>query len=187
MARQLILPETEDCQTYWQWLVDKTGFSDRKILADLFMMDFETMLKDDENREKDGLLLRKTYANEVGKGRNSIEKDRIWKSIHGKCSCLELILGVSNSLNDILNEENESMVPQFFEILMGNLGIFSGKSSRDCYEIIWKFMSREYNFDGKGGLFPLKFPKRDQRLVPIWYQMNYWMEEHSDQNGAFTL
>ena len=39
------------------------------------------------------------------------------------------------------------------------------------------FMNRKYRRNGAGGLFTLKFPPRDMRMVEIWYQMCWYLDE----------
>jgi len=39
---------------------------------------------------------------------------------------------------------------------------------------------RRYSKTGKGGLFPLKHPKKDQTEVEIWYQMQQYVMENFD-------
>ena len=41
-------------------------------------------------------------------------------------------------------------------------------------EIIW----RTYNYDGSGGLFPLREPVGDQRDVELWYQLCAYLIEN---------
>ena len=144
----------------------------------------EDTIKNDEIRAKDAMELRHRYAEEVGKNANKtkIEIDRIWKSVHGNCSVLELILMLCVRLDEMVNEEESgSMVGLFFNILTTNLGFISCKmanseeeKSRQNGEIaqtkecaddrnaiilagIDRFLMRKYNADGTGGgLFPLK-------------------------------
>ena len=46
--------------------------------------------------------------------------------------------------------------------------------------VLNKFAKREYQADGKGGLFPLNSPDSDQRNVEIWYQMMDYIGENYD-------
>lgn len=40
------------------------------------------------------------------------------------------------------------------------------------------FNNREYQPNGLGGIFPLRYPKEDQRGVELWYQMGAYMTEN---------
>lgn len=166
----------------------------------------EDTIKNDEIRAKDAMELRRRYAEEVGKNANKtkIEIDRIWKSVHGNCSVLELILMLCVRLDEMVNEEESgSMVGLFFNILTTNLGFISckmadseeEKDDRNAIILagIDRFLMRKYNADGTGGgLFPLKKwsserGSKDQREVPIWLQMNAWLSEHLDEDEHFLV
>jgi hypothetical protein len=45
-------------------------------------------------------------------------------------------------------------------------------------DIIQKFIYREYDKNGNGGIFPLEYSKRDQRTVELWYQMMSYIDEN---------
>jgi len=47
-------------------------------------------------------------------------------------------------------------------------------------QIIDEFVNREYDYDGTGGIFPLKHAEKDQRNVEIWYQMSAYLYEHGE-------
>ena len=47
----------------------------------------------------------------------------------------------------------------------------------DAMDILTKFMRREYDASGLGGLFALRYPKEDMRDIEIWYQMMSYLEE----------
>ena len=154
-------------------------------------------IKDDEIRATDAMELRRRYADEVGisAGKSERDTDRIWKSIHGKCSVLELILSLCFRLDEMLNEdEPEQMVGEFFGIFLRNLGLENAvQTKEDRLEVLSKisrFMERKYKADGSGGgLFPLREwsveTGKDQRKVSIWYQMNTWLNEHLDEEEHF--
>ena len=44
-------------------------------------------------------------------------------------------------------------------------------------QIISRFLDRAYDYDGKGGLFTVRAPRKDMRTVEIWYQMNWYLSE----------
>lgn len=167
-----------------------------EMLGYLFDTDFVVMkeVPEDEIRVTDAMGLRRRYADEVGfdKGKSKRDIDRIWKSIHGKCSVLEFILQLCFRLDEMLNEDDPGeMVGQFFGIFMRNLGLDWNEPKEKWKEKIDHFMNREYHFDGSGGgLFPLikhwdGNDILDQRKRPIWDQMSSWVNEHLDENAHF--
>lgn len=160
----------------------------------LFSVDFWSDLVEDGTQAANAMEMRRRYAEKMGSklGKTDREIDRIWKSVHGKCSVFEFFVYISNRLDDITNEEEEpgSTIWRFFEIILGNLGLSKGSKIEDWQPILDKFLGRFYDQDGSnGGLFPLKTwsntGQKDQRTVPIWYQMNNWINENLDEDGCF--
>jgi hypothetical protein len=77
------------------------------------------------------------------------------------------------------NPEERDCTDDRFFMMVDNLGLTNATDehfSDDIYEkvvvTLANFMDRKYEYNGKGGLFPLKFPRKDQRFVEIWYQLN---------------
>lgn len=198
MAMQIKVDEVNGCKSYLSWLREKSG-SSGALSQVLFDTDFRWTVLEDEIRVTDSLELRKKYAEEIGQNMNKSEReiDRIWKSIHGKCSVFEIILGLCFHMDEMVNEgETGSMVPFFFEILMKNLGISVMDEEdfdlqKEATEAFWKskidrFLDRKYESDGSnGGLFVVKNADEDLRNMPIWYQMNMFLEENLDEDGVF--
>jgi hypothetical protein len=49
----------------------------------------------------------------------------------------------------------------------------------DILDCIDRFLSRKYDYNGVGGIFPLrKGASEDQRNVEIWYQMQSYLMEN---------
>jgi hypothetical protein len=46
-------------------------------------------------------------------------------------------------------------------------------------QIIERFNTRTYEADGRGGIFPLRRPRKDQRYVELWYQMAEYLTENN--------
>lgn len=166
-----------------------------RLLHFLYGADFYVVdgMEEDTIRATDAMGLRRRYADETGAFLSKSERDidRIWKSVHGKCSVLEFLLQLCIRLDTMVNEdEPEAMVNQFFGILLGNLDIREEDTDADLVKKITRFLDRKYNADGsEGGLFPLKNwsekTHQDQRKVSIWYQMNTWLAEHLDDEEHF--
>lgn len=213
MAAQIEVDEMKGCLSYFDWMMkgilgNDTGESSEKskgesccgncadgsivdICRVMFETDFicclgtEDTIKNDEIRAKDAMELRRRYAAAVGSDADKTERDidRIWKSVHGKCSVLELILSICYRLDAMVNEDEPgTMIGMFFRILIGNLGFdLSGKGvdpeeeksrqngkiaqTKECVDdrkahisaVIDRFLKRNYEADGScGGLFPLK-------------------------------
>lgn len=162
----------------------------------MFDTDFiwDEKIKEDEIRATDAMELRRRYADEIGANlaKNEHDIDRIWKSVHGKCSVLEVLVSICFRLDEMLNEnEPGEMVGMFFDILCGNLGFVFSEAfdEAETVRIIERFLKREYAEDGSGGgLFPVVLPigNKNQKVLPIWYQMNAWLAEHMDEDEHFV-
>ena len=216
MAVQLELDELKGVKSYPEWLIDKVKYDgiDLNLCGYLYGTDFEFTMEngvdEDGIQARNAMDLRMTYAKEVGQeaGRSERDIDRIWKSVHGKCSVLELIVYLCVQIDALVNEgESGAMVPMFFEILVRNLRYLkrsevvvvdgSKWSADDALRYDWEirtgiFMERMYNRDGtNGGLFPItgwrEGISKDMRKVSIWYQMNAWLEENLDDDGVFLV
>jgi len=80
----------------------------------------------------------------------------------------------------------DSSISYWFWDLAKNIGIdgFNDASHyEDCdvEEILYGVMFRQYEPDGTGGFFPLRHPRKDQRGVELWYQLNSYVSERMVQ------
>ena len=212
MATQINTEELSGCISYLEWMIGKVqpaenGQDDKlleRLCRFLFGIDYSYEVAEDDIRAKDAVDMRKVYAEEAGSeaGKNEHDIDRIWKSIHGKCSVMELILRICTRLDEMVNEGEEgSMVPVFFLILCENAGFLETKDGEtendkdpenDWKDTVERLMDRKYEADGSGGgLFPLKKwepdSEKDQRKIPIWDQMNAWLNENLDDEEHFMV
>lgn len=196
MAKQVRVEELDGKKSYMFWLFERSNFSG--ILARyMYETDFRSSIDDDKIQMEKALELRKEYAESVYEGANERASDRVWKSILGPCSMLEMVIYLADSIDKIVNESEENRYSEFFHILVDNAKLT--KFDDEDYDLkgdtVLKYwldkidfiLDRKYSKDGKGGFFPLEKPKKDQRKVPIWYQMNAWLEENSDDDGEFLL
>jgi hypothetical protein len=144
-------------RTYWD------------LLSQLYSKPFIWLVPNDDNRVQDGLDLRFEWMYE-----HSMSPPDDW--LFRDCSFLEMLVGLSRRLAF----EGEGHPPVWFWHLMENLGLHEC-TDRPKYNqievderldiVIWRL----YEPDGRGGLFPLRYPKHDQREVEIWYQMNEYL------------
>lgn len=183
-TRYLSRAETERDQ-YINWLANKVTVyvgSDYSILIRcLWDIPFVWQLPDDQNRSADGNMLRAVYI----QSHNVQHRDVVFPFEDG-CTFLEFLIGLSMRINDIMYEPNEDKTHEYFWMMLGNMGLDHctdgtyGKSWDDFLvnEVTGRIMSRNYDFNGIGGLFPLQNPVEDQKKVPIWYQMNAFLTEN---------
>lgn len=151
----------------------------RKLLDALYGVEFEPILKDDVNREQDGISLRWRYICERGK--RSIA-DRVMECIGGPCSILEMMVALALRCEETIMEDPlvGNRTSQWFWNMVTSLGL--GAMSNNCfdeervYDILQKFNRREYSPDGRGGLFVVRNTSEDLRDVDIWSQLCWYLD-----------
>ena len=168
---------------YFDFLCVLVGRSQEYImlLDELHKIEFYSLIPNDDNRGADGLQLRHMFLDELGKT-GFIYLPRL------QCTVLEMLIGLAYRLEFETSQSKwEKTVSEWFWILIDNLCLtgcdeeayFADKNMReDVKRVINIMLSREYNYDGNGGLFPLKNPKKDQRRIEIWYQMTSYIIEN---------
>lgn len=170
---------------YFEWMCNlvfdgsyskETSF--RKLLIHLHDTEFIYSIPKDENRACDGLNLRYRFAYEhpeLGDG----EADSY---ITGPCSVLEMMLALAIRCEEdtMDNPLVGNRTGQWFWEMIVNLGLGSMTDvrydRRRVDDVIDIFLNREYEPDGRGGLFRIRGCKRDLRTVEIWNQLNWYLD-----------
>lgn len=173
-------------RAYLKWLCERitrrqSDPTCRQLALDLHRRDFRAIVPHDENRYVDGLKLRECFGMET----NNPEAEEM---LDGPCSVLEMLVALAERMDFILASADNDWA-KWFWILVKNLGLKpyllsepDAKKKRAFNDlVIKKLVERSYADDGKGGLFPLRRPKEDQREVEIWYQMMAWIRENYPQ------
>lgn len=136
------------------------------LINELFERDFVPILGRDDNRAADGLYLREEF------GASTDDKP---------CSILEMLIALAGRFDGNSGFDPEEVWENFWN-MMSNIGLDQyddiNYSRNEVWSILYIFENRTYNFNGKGGLFPLKRPANDQRKVEIWDQMQEWLIEN---------
>lgn len=178
----------EDDETYYMWLLDKVGANDIRwteytlLLRELMRVDFWYDPKKargmDRNRAADGLQLRQDYADECYG--EVVE-------MSGECTVLEMMVALACRIEyELASEPGEEEPERWFELFLTNLDLLGydddNYDEAMVYSILERWMRRQYDRRGHGGLFPLKARRcPDQRNVEIWCQMqSYIMENFPD-------
>lgn len=139
------------------------------VVEDLQNREFTYTIPLDENRYLDGLKFRK-----------SIEPFR-----SGPCTVLEMICGLADRMeteimqNTLYGDRTGQWVTQ----MVNSMGLCrlddDHYDKRKSNDIITRFLNREYEPNGKGGLFTFRKPvPGDPREVEIWWQMQWWLSEN---------
>lgn len=166
---------------YFQWLIEmvEPNQGDKSwliLLHTLFNEPFYAVVKRDVNRCADGCALREEFQLCT----NHPDYNEIYE---GPCNMLELLVSLARSMDFELGGVYSSYdhTDLYFWELIKNLKL-------DCYDdqhfdrravhhILLTWVSREYDSDGSGGIFPLYYPKQDQRYVELWEQLTYYLQE----------
>lgn len=185
MQKRFVLGNGENLATneYFNFLCKIVGKANQysQLLRLLNRIDFYSLVPNDDNRGADGVHLREMFCDEEGSHYDS----SLCPS--GPCTMLEMLIGLSMRLEfETAQSKYEKNPGEWFWILIDNLGLlhldnaafYHGASIDEVLDKVKVFLEREYTYSGEGGLFPLKYPKNDQRLVEIWYQMSAYVMEN---------
>lgn len=167
---------------YFNWICDllcKSRFAERVsyelLLRRLHEITFYSVLPEDESRAEDGVNLRYRFA---------VDNDccGIEDYIDGPCSVLEMMAALALMCEeDIMGDPRiGDRTGQWFWKMIVNLGL--GGLSDDRFDadlvdsVIDRFLEREYEPDGEGGLFVIRNCEHDLRDVEIWHQLCWYLD-----------
>lgn len=164
---------------YFEWMYDlvcsNTRYSYRKLLTYLSNVEFRFVIPMDENRAYDGINLRDRFLFEKGR--------RFQRDIpDGPCSVFEMMVALSMRCAEqiIDNPEDDDQIGRLFWYMIQNLGLAYMDDSRFELDIVedtvQRFLDRDYEPNGKGGLFTVENTGYDLRQVEIWYQMCWYLD-----------
>lgn len=160
---------------YFEWLCDivcgrrlskKETF--RNLLEQLHSTEFTYTILKDSNRAEDGIDLRRRFD------RNFYMDE--------PCSVLEMMVALSIRCEETImdNPEIGDRTGQWFWNMVVNLGLgpMTNKNydADFVYDILQRFLDREYEPDGEGGLFTVRGCDRDLRKMEIWVQMCWYLD-----------
>ena len=170
---------------YFEWMYSTVcgrryakQISYRKLLSYLHDTEFIFTIPKDENRALDGIDLRYRFV-------CLIRKENLLKYLGGSCSVFEMILALAFRIEEDTMDDPAygDRTGQWFWTMIGNLGLGSMTDDRFDKEyvrsVIDRFINRDYDPDGRGGLFKLRHCDEDLRDVEIWQQMCWYLDEIS--------
>lgn len=124
----------------------------------------------DENRAADGISLRYRYC-------LIHDCEDLEYCLDGPCSVLEMMLAMAIRCEETITDDPEKgdRTAQWFWSMIASLGLGSMSDSNFnewlVNDVITRFLNREYDPDGRGGLFTVKNWNRDMRTAEIWHQL----------------
>lgn len=179
MTRDSIINE------YFEWLLDLvykyrrlSSVSFVKLLMRLHEIEFRYTIPMDENRAESGRSLRYRFA--ITNGYEDSYRT-VLEYLDGPCSVLEMMVALAvHCEEDIMDDTRYgNRTEQWFWGMIVNLGLGGMVDTkfdrRVVDEHIEVFLNREYEPDGRGGLFTIKNCDRDLRTVEIWCQLSWYL------------
>ena len=168
---------------YFEWMFDLVcdgryiNISFRKLLMFLHDTEFIFFIQKDENRAYDGIELRRRFGLQ-----KRYSQDYIDEYLFGPCSVLEMMIALSIRCEESIMDDTEygNRTGQWFWGMISSLGLSSMTddmfNKQYATNVINRFLNREYEPNGKGGLFTIRNCKDDLRNVEIWYQLCWYLD-----------
>jgi hypothetical protein len=173
-------------ETYFKWLYGKVAAIRTRdpsrtywvLFRQMFTKEFVWLIPNDDNRVQDGKDLRHEFLLETG-----LPQDDLWDSMG--CSFLEMLIALARRFAF----EADFTPQEWFWHMMRNIDLedyndFNYRTGNRVNpdnnyvnEVLDQVIWRKYAPDGRGGLFPLREPRQDQRTVELWYQMSAYILE----------
>lgn len=171
-------------ELYFEWLYEQICSVKLKnpsrtywnIFRMLFKHEFVWFVPNDDNRVTDGQDLRVEFLHA---NRFSIfDTDPDWLNMG--CSMLEMFIGLSR----VAGFETGAPEAEWFWEIMENLNLrqYNDRAhipEEDVWDTLNRVIWRTYRTTGKGGMFPLRRPRNDQRDVELWYQLSAYILERN--------
>lgn len=167
-------------EEYVEWLYAQVANPNlknpRKTFWSLFQLlyniEFDWSVPHDDNRVEDGRQLRCEFLDE-----EDIPGGDGWAADPG-CSFLEMLMALSRRLSDAADGEPVDWFWHFLATIgLEDVSDASRYNEELVRGVVERVVNRDYDYSGRGGLFPLRNPASDQREVELWYQMNAYILE----------
>lgn len=167
---------------YFRWLCEWVDVNGRfgGLMKCLDSMIFVPVNPMDENRASDGRYMRYVYRDQTGNDSCRGESD---------CSVLEFLIGFAWRLSYNIGNIQEDWggdqgVAPWFWTMVHNIKLdaeygFAGPvvDEKEAQRKVEKFMYRNYDYYGHGGLFVVDHPLEDMRDAELWDQANWYLTQ----------
>lgn len=135
---------------------------------------FVAIVPHDENRIGDARDLRYEFLGSFEDEQGDLD----W--MRSPCSMLELFIILSRLLAFEMDDPADVWfwhLMEMLDLVQFNDREYDKHPEEEIERILDRVIWRNYEPDGRGGLFPLRNPDRDQRKVELWYQLNAYLLE----------
>lgn len=167
---------------YFCWLANfvPNRYQYNELINALYRKEFAYIFVMDSNRAEDGISLRLRFERDY---------DYCPGLVTGyfenrPCSVLEMIVALALRCEESImyDERFGDRTTFWIGIMLSNMGLDSFDDGNfDPYQvndILECFINRQYQKNGKGGLFYFKRDDIDVRAMEIWIQMNWYLNEY---------
>lgn len=180
--------EVKDC--YFEWMCDLVcgnryakENSYRNLLRHLHDTEFTYIIRKDGNRAEDGVDLRYRFIRTIERLYYGATDDDLLDCLEGPCSILEMMVALAIRIEQSIMDDPDlgDRTGQWFWDMIVSLGLGSVTDNEYDEEyvnaVLDRFLDRDYESNGKGGLFTVRHANSDLRDVEIWYQANWYLDE----------
>lgn len=165
------------CQLVYNRRYSKGNYYE-DLLSYLNSKPFEYTIDIDGNRAADGEDLRYRFGYERGYPNSMIAAYLDTRP----CSILEMMVALAFRCEEHIMEDPDvgNRTGKWFWDMIESLGL-RGMTNEDfdpwyVDKVLRKFATRNYDRNGKGGLFTIKNADKDMRTIDIWYQMCFYLD-----------
>ena len=181
------MTRTEFTDRYFRYLCELVadGINSNKkysfLLTYLFTVDFRYSVPMDSNRESDGIEMRYTFGRGLGVPDPQIAAELDIRP----CSVLEMMVALAVRIDDSMFYDFDEglQAGRWFWKMVESMGLINmddrNFNAHLVSTAVENMLSRQYRYDGRGGLFWIPNTNRDIRDMEIWYQANYYLEPYS--------
>lgn len=170
---------------YFEWMYDLVcngrysgAITYRKLLILLHDTRFRYSISKDRNRAEDGVDLRRRFALTC---KPKYLYDSTIAALEGPCSVLEMMVALAIRCEETIMDDPSigDRTEQWFWDMIRSLGLGSDIDSRfnerHATDVIDAFLERNYEPDGRGGLFTIRGCDTDLRTIEIWQQLCWYL------------
>lgn len=171
---------------YFEWMYDlvcgeiyTNQNSYRMLLEYLHTVEFTYSIRKDINRARDGVDLRFRFADGYFP---EYSYEEINELLPGPCSVLEMMIALAIRCEETIMDDpsyGNRMAQWFWKMVVSlGLGAMTDRRFDISYveEVVEIFLAREYEPDGRGGLFRIRNCEHDLREVEIWIIMLWYLD-----------
>lgn len=170
---------------YFRWLYDLVYDGDNynrltyhKLLTFLYQTEFTYIIDMDCNRAEDGISFRYRYGYE-----HRLDDDVIARYLDTRpCNVLEMMVALAFKVEEQIMDDPSygNRTGQWFWNMIVSLGL--GNMHDNNFDegyvrwAVYKFLHRDYDANGKGGLFTIDNCRYDLRDMEIWSQCMWYLD-----------